>query len=110
MNHRRRMLMKYLKNYIAQYDIPKQVRTDLGAVFTSVEPTLFRSQFQINHINCPVRDRQGNGKIELIIRMINERLRTNNNIFLKRDKSGALEILYALRTGPKADGNSPFEK
>ena len=45
-----------------------------------------------------------------MIRTINERLRTNKSIVLKREKSGLSEILYALRTGQKADGKSPFEK
>ena len=45
-----------------------------------------------------------------MIRTINERLKTNKNIVLKREKSGLSEILYALRTGQKADGKSPFEK
>ena len=57
-----------------------------------------------------MRDHRGNGKIERLIRTINERLRTNKNIVLKKDKSGLSEILYALRMGQKADGTSPFEK
>ena len=57
-----------------------------------------------------MRDHRGNGKIERLIRTINERLRTNQNIVVKKDNSGLSEILYALRTGKKADGKSPFEK
>ena len=56
-----------------------------------------------------MRDHRGNGKIERLIRTINERLTTNKNIVLKRDKSGLSEILYALRMGKKASGKSPFE-
>ena len=102
-------VIEFLKNYIAQYGIPKQIRTDPGTAFTSEKFKAFCNQFQIKHITCPVRDHRGNGKIERLIRTINERLRTNKNS-LKREKSGLSEILYALRTGRKADGKSPFEK
>ena len=94
---------------MAQYGIPKQIRSDPGSVFTSEEFKTFCRQFQMTHVTCPVRDHRGNGKIERLIRTLNERLR-NRNIILKRDKSGLSEILYALRMGKKADGSSPFEK
>ena len=45
-----------------------------------------------------------------LIQTINTRLRKNKSIIFKRDISGLSEILYALRTGQKADGKSPFEK
>ena len=70
----------------------------------------FCSQSGIKHVTCPVRDHKGNGKVERIIRTINERLRTNKEILLKREKSGLSEILYALRTSKKAYGKSRFEK
>ena len=70
----------------------------------------FCQQFHIKHVTCPVRDHRGNGKIERLIRTINERLRTNKNIIVKMDNSGLSEILYALRTRKKADGKSLFEK
>ena len=57
-----------------------------------------------------MRDHRGNGKIERLIRTINERLRINKNIILKKDNSGLSGILYILRIGKKADGTSPFEK
>ena len=103
-------VIEFLKNYIAQYGIPKQIRTDPGTAFTSEKFKAFCSQFQIKHITCPVRDHRGNGKIKRLIRTNNERLRTNKSIVLKREKSGLSEILYALRTGQKADGKSSFEK
>ena len=56
-----------------------------------------------------MRDHRGNGKIEQLIRTINERVRTNKNRVLKKDKSGLSETLNALRMGEKADGKSPFE-
>ena len=103
-------VIEFLKNYVAQYGIPKQIRSDPGSVFTSEEFKTFCRQFQIKHVTCPVRDHRGNGKIERLIRTLNERLRTNRNVILKRDKSGLSELLYALRMGKKADGKSPFEK
>ena len=55
----------------------------------------FCEQFHIQHVSCPVRDHRGNGKIERLIRTLNERLRTNIGIILKKDNSGLSEILYA---------------
>ena len=75
----------FLRNYIAQYGIPKQIRSDQGTVFTREKFKLFCCYFQLSHITCPVLDHRGNGKIERIIRTINERLRTNNSIILKKD-------------------------
>ena len=102
-------VIEFSKNYIAQYGIPKQIRSDPGTVFTSEKFGELCRQFQIKHVTCPVRDHRGNGKIERLIRTINEQLRTNKNIVLKRDKLGLSEILYALRMGEKASGKSPFE-
>ena len=79
---------------MAQYGIPKQIRSDPDSGFTGEE----------------FRDHRGNGKIERLIRTLNERLRTKRNIILKKDKSGLSEILYALGMGKKADGKSAFEK
>ena len=101
---------EFLKNHIAVYGIPKQMRSDPGLVLTSDDYIQFFRHFQIKHRTCPVRDHRGSSKIELLIRTVNERLRTNKNIILKRDKSGLSEILYALRMGQKADGKSSFEK
>ena len=57
-----------------------------------------------------MRDHRGNGKIERLIRTINERLRANKQKKLTKKKSGLSEILYALRVSKKKDGRSPFEK
>ena len=43
-------------------------------------------------------------------RTINERLRTNKNIFVSKDKSGISNILFALRAEKGCDGKSAFEK
>ena len=44
-----------------------------------------------------------------MIRTLNERLRTNKEVFLTKDYSGLSEILFALRIAKKADNSSPFE-
>ena len=82
-----------LKKYISQYDTPKQARSDPGSVFTSEQFTAFCKQFQIKHVTCPERDHRGNGKIARYIRTINERLRTDEQIVLKRVKLGLSEKL-----------------
>ena len=57
-----------------------------------------------------MRDHEGNGKIERLIRTIKERLRTNKRIIVTKDQSGLSETLNALRISKKNDGSSPFEK
>ena len=103
-------MIEFLKQYIAQYGVPKKIRTDPGTVFVSEAFTQFCEKFGINHIICPIRDHRGNGKIERLIRTINDRLRTNRQIILIKDKPKLSEILYSLRISKKKDGKSPFEK
>ena len=50
------------------------------------------------------------GKVERMIRMVNERLRTNRNIIVQRDTTGISNILFALRSEKGADNKSAFEK
>ena len=59
---------------------------------------------------CPRRDHRGNGKVERMIRTVNERLRTNRNIIVQRDTSGISNILFAPRSETGADNKSVFEK
>ena len=101
---------EFLKQYIGQYGAPKKMRADPGTVFMSEAFRKFCNQFCIEHITCPKRDHKGNGKIERLIRTINERLRANKQIILTKDQSGLSEILYALRISKRKDGKSPFEK
>ena len=103
-------VLEILKQYIELYGVPKKMRTDPGTVFTSEQFAQFCTQFGIKHITCPVRDHRGNGKIERLIRTINERLRTNKQIIVTKDQSGLSESLYALRVNKKKDCTSPFEK
>ena len=105
-----RKVIEFLKQYFAQYGVPKKIRTDPGTVFVSEAFNQFCERFGINHVICPIGDHRGNGKIERLIRTINDRLRTNRQIILSKDKSGLSEILYSLRISKKKDGKSPFEK
>ena len=102
--------LEFLKQFIAQYGKPRKIRKDPGTVFMSEAFKKFCDQLCIEHITCPVRDHKGNGKIERLIRTINERLRANKQKTLTKDQPGLLEILYALRISKRKDGKSPFEK
>ena len=57
-----------------------------------------------------MRDHRENGLIERLIRTINERLRTNENIILRHGKLGLSGRLYVLRKWQKADKKLSFEK
>ena len=68
-----------------------------------------REIFYEKHIRCPVNDHKGHGKVERLIRTINEQLRTNQNIILDKDNTGLSEKLYALRGAKKPDNSCPAE-
>ena len=101
--------LEFLKHFIAQYGVPRKIRTDPGTVFVSEAFVQFCYQFGIQHVKCPVRDHRGNGKTERLIRTINERLRANKQIILSKNKSGHSEIRNSLRVSKK-NGMSPFVK
>ena len=50
--------MEILKQFCAQYGVPKKIRTDPGTVFVSEAFTQFCRQFGIEHITCPIGDRR----------------------------------------------------
>ena len=104
-----RKVIEFLQRYIADNGIPKQIRTDPGTAFTSNEFKNFCEKYFIIHIKCPINDHKGNGKVERLIRTINERLRTNQNITLDKDNTGLSEMLYALRRAKKPDKSCPAE-
>ena len=56
-----------------------------------------------------MNDNEGNGKVERLIRTINERLRTNKSIKLEKDHSGLSELLYALRGAKRPNKPCPAE-
>ena len=91
----------FLNKYIAEFGIPKRIRTDAA--------TIFRIK-NLNNIKCPVHDHRGNGKIERLIRTLNERLSADKTIFPNKGTTGLSSLLFALRTAATANGNSPFER
>ena len=103
-------VIEFLKQYIAQYGVPRKVRTEPDKVFVNEASAEFCRKIGVEHVICPVRDHRGDGKIERLIRTINERLRRNRQIILTQDKSGLSEILYSLRVNKKKDDSSSFEK
>ena len=103
-------VLQFVNEYISKNGIPKRIRTDPGTAFKSEKFKQFGKEKFINHVICPVRDHRGNGKVERMIRTINERLRTNKNILVSKDKSGISNILFALRSEKRYDGKSAFEK
>ena len=104
-----RKVIEFLRRYIADNGIPKQIRTDPGTAFTSKDFKNLCEKYFMKHIKCPVNDHKGNGKVERLIRTINERLRTNQNIILDKDNTGLSEMLYALRGAKKPDNSCPAE-
>ena len=97
--------IEFLKKYIARHGIPQKIRTDPVKIFRSKKFKEFCRKRYIEHIECPIKDHKGNGKIERLIRTINERFRTNKEVVIKRGKSGLSEILFALRMNPSAKKN-----
>ena len=91
-------VIEFLTEYIAKNGIPKRIRPDPGLAFKSKKLRSFCKEKFIEHVICPVRDYKGNGKVERMIRTSNERLRTNTKILISKDKSGILNILFALRS------------
>ena len=103
-------VIEFLSQYIAVDGIPKRIRTVAVTVFKSSKYNQFSEERFIKHVMCPVRDHSGNGKVERMIRAINERLRKNHKIVIERNKNGIFDILFVLRTGKSTKGYSTFEK
>ena len=79
-------------------------------MFKSGKFKQFCSDKFIDHVICPVRDHRGNGKVEGMIRTINERLRINKEVVISKEKTGLSKILFALRSEKRSDGKSAFER
>ena len=103
-------VFEFLVDYIARNGIPKQIRAEQGIAFKSETSRQNCKKTFNKHIICPVRDHRGNGKVEGMIRTINERLRKNKKIVVKSGKSEISNILFALRSEKGEDGKSAFEK
>ena len=71
-------VIEFLTKYIADNGILRQIRTDPGTVFKSTNFQDFCRKYFIKHVICPVHDHRGNGKVERLIRTVNERLRANH--------------------------------
>ena len=104
----REKVIEFLKKYIARQGIPQNIRTDLATIFRSKRFEAFCANRQIRRKECPTKDHRGNGKVERLIRTINERLRTNKKTVLTKDHSGLSEILFALRMHPSKSGKSGY--
>ena len=98
-----------LRICIADYETLKQIRTDPATAFTSNAFRQFCDKCFIKHIKCPVNDQKGNGKVERLIRTMNEQLRGNKNIELGKDNTGLSEMLYALRGARRLNELYPAE-
>ena len=103
-------VVEFLLEYIATNGIPKRIRTDPGTVFKGEKFQQFCEERYIQHVICPIRDHRGNGKVERMIRTLNERLRTNRKIVVEKNTSGLSNILFALRTEKGVDNTSAYER
>ena len=101
-------VVEILLEYIATNGIPKRIRTDPGTLFKGEKFQQFCKERFIHHIICPIRDHWGNGKVERMIRTLNERHRTNRKIVFQKDTSGLSNILFALRTEKGVDNTSAY--
>ena len=70
----------------------------------------FRKELGIRHVVCPVYDHRGNGKVERLVRTINERLRANPEVLTEKQNKSFYELKSALRTNKGKDGKSSFER
>ena len=102
-------VVDFLLEFKATNGIPKRIRTDPGTVFKGAKFQQFFKERFLQHITCPIRDHRGNGKVERMIRTLNERLRTNRKIVVQKDTSGLANIMFALRTEKGVDNTSTYE-
>ena len=103
-------VVNFLNAHIAQFGIPKRIRTDPATIFRGETFRQLCSDHFIKHIECPIRDHRGNGKIERLVRTLNERLRVDKTIITERGNTGLARLLFALRTAAAANKTSPFEQ
>ena len=100
----------FLNEYIAQYGIPKRIRTDPATIFRGETFKQFRKKFFIKHIECPIRDHRGNEKIERLIRTMNERTLAEQFNINQKGNAEITSFLFALRTTAATNSSSPFDK
>ena len=100
-------VLEFFAEYIAQHGIPQRIRTEPGTAFKSQK---FRQFFEANytkHLVCPIKDHQGNGKVERMITTLNERLREDSK---ERNNKNLSKTFLALRTAIANDRKSVFER
>ena len=91
-------VVEFLLEFIAMNGIPKTIRTDPGTVLKGEKFQQFCKEKFIQQTICPIRDHRENGKVERMIRTLNERLRTIRKIVVQKDTSGLSKIIFAPRT------------
>ena len=95
---------------IAQFGIPKRLRTDSATIFRDETFKPFCQEHFIQHIECSIYDHRGNGKVERLIRTIIKRLSADKSITTEKGNAGLARLLFALKTAAAANKNSPFEQ
>ena len=71
-------VLNFLTNNIVRRGEPEVIRTDASTRFRIRNFKELCNKRLIQHIDGPIRDHRGNGKIELLIRTSNQRLRAKN--------------------------------
>ena len=99
-----------MRKHIGNNGIPRTVRTDQATVFKGNEFKNLREDFGIRHIVGPVFNHRGNGKVERLIRMVNESLGANPKVLAEKQNKLFYQLVSALRTSKGKDGKSPFER
>ena len=64
----------------------------------------------MRHVVCPIYDHRGNGKVERLVRTLNERLRANPEVLTEKQNNLFYELINALRTNKGEDEKSSFEQ
>ena len=100
---------EFLNEHNAQNGIPKRIRTDPATIFRGEKFKTFCKNLFISHVECPIRDHRGNGKVERLIRTINERISAEKTINTEKGNAGLNRLLFALRTAATTNGSSLFE-
>ena len=95
--------------YCSKRHPKKRIWTDPVTIFRGEKSKEFCKNHFITHIECPIQDHRGNGKVERLIRTISERIRAEKTIITEKRNAGLTRLLFALRTAVTANRNSPFE-
>ena len=82
-------VIEFFIEYIAENGIPKRIRTDPATKFRAEKIKTFCTNLFISHVECPIRDHRGNGKVEKLIRTINERIRAEMTIITEKGNAAS---------------------